>query len=109
MKTQNPAPAKAGNGARNNASDTANLVPLTSKFNPPDLARRKRFLHLGTELFRRGQLPVAQFCQELADLEEADEVLRRLEDFTRISIAEYIAVGAEKFPSYLIPLNGGRR
>lgn len=73
-------------------------------------ALRKEFLHLGRELHRRGEFPTAQFCAEMATLppDIAHELLARMHDFTRISISEYVSVGADKFPDYLVPLDGGR-
>ena len=67
------------------------------------------FLHLGCELHSRGSRPTAEFWRELADLPEAHEILQRLRDFSRLSIAQYAAVGADRFPVYLVPVNGGRK
>ena len=89
-------------------ADSPNLIALNENFNPPSLARRKRFLHLGRELHRRGEYPNAQFCAWLADQPHAGEILRCLEDFCRLSVAEYMAIDADRFPSYLIPIDGGR-
>ncbi|MCH7567049.1 MAG: hypothetical protein IH787_05250 [Nitrospirae bacterium] len=44
----------------------------------------------------------------LGDQPNADEILRCLEDFCRLSVAEYMAIAADRFPSYLIPIDGGR-
>ena len=94
------------------------LTPLNENFNssrqhnPPKEgeALRKDFLHLGRELHRRGEFPTAQFCAEMATLapDIAHEILTRLRDFTRISVGEYVAIGADKFTSYLVPLDGGK-
>lgn len=108
MKQNTPGPASTGSEGEIGKADSTNLVPDNQNFNTVDLASRKRFLHLGRELHNRGEFPTAQFCAELADLADANEILRRLEDFCRVSVAEYMAVDADRFPSYLIPLNGGR-
>ena len=109
MKHKTPGRAVTRHRGEIGKPDSTNLVPNNQNFKTPDLATRKRFLHLGRELHRRGEFPTAQFCAELADLPNADEVLGRLEDFCRISVAQYIAVDADSFPSYLVPLDGGRR
>ena len=108
MKQKNPGRAVTRHRGEIGKADNTNLVPPPENFNRPDAARRKRFLHLGRELHRRGEFPCAQFCAELADLPDAAETLRRLEDFCRVSVSQYMAVDADRFPSYLIPLDGGR-
>lgn len=109
MKTQNPAPAEAGHGARFQSADTRNLVPLSENFNNTDRTLRARLLDLGRQLHHRGERPVAEFCAELSDLPEVYELIARLEDFCRMSPATYAAVGADRFTPFLVGIPGGRR
>ena len=83
MKQKTPGRVDARHRGEIGKADSTNLVPLNQNFNTTDLASRKRFLHLGRELHSRGQKATSQFVSELADLDESDQIARRLEDFTR--------------------------
>ena len=97
------------------------LTQLASNFNSDpapqveaatsDHALRRRFLSLGAELHSRGQQPVAQFVSELADLapDLAEEIQLRLEAYTRIPIAIYQALGADRFSRFMVAIDGGQK
>ena len=74
-------------------------------------ALRKTFLSLGAELHSRGPQPVAQFVSELVDLapDLVHKIHLRLEAYTRIPADVYQALGADRFTSFMISIDGGRK
>jgi len=93
------------------------LAHKTSKLNADkqrdaeNEARRKKLLQLGRLLQQCGERPTAEFFAECVNLppDVRDELIRRLEDFTRLGPELYKATGADRFVPHLIGLDVGRK
>ena len=84
-----------------------NTFPQRSR---DDEAYRAKFLQLGRLIHQCGERPTAEIFAECVTLppDVRDEMIRRLEDFTRLSPEIYKATGADRFLPYLIGIDGGR-
>ncbi|MCH8859090.1 MAG: hypothetical protein IID54_05855 [Proteobacteria bacterium] len=93
------------------------LAHIPSKFNSVERhdaeteALRKKLLQLGRLIHQCGERPTAEIFAECVTLpaDVRDEMIRRLEDFTRLSPELYKATGADCFTPYLIGIDGGRK
>lgn len=77
-----------------------------------DEAYRAKLLHLGRLIHKCGEKPTAELFSECVTLppDVRDEMIRRLEDFTRLSPEMYEATGMARFnPRRLFSIEGGRR
>lgn len=75
-----------------------------------DEALRAKLLQLGRLIHQCGERPTAEIFAECVTLppDVRDEMIRRLEDFTRLPPEIYKATGADRFLPYLIGIDGGR-
>lgn len=81
-------------------------------FAPEDAAYRVKLLHLGRLIHKCGEKPTAELFAECVTLppDIRDELIFRLEDFTRLSPELYKATGMARFnPRQLFSIEGGGR
>ena len=79
---------------------------------PEDAAYRAKLLHLGRLIHKCGEKPTAELFAECVTLPPnvRDEIIARLEDFTRLGPEMYEATGMARFnPRRLFSIEGGRR
>lgn len=92
------------------------IVPLNEKFNADEQRAienevlRKKLLQFGKLIHQCGERPTAEIFAECVTLpaDVRDEMIQRLEDFTRLGPELYKATGADKFTPYLIGIDGGK-
>ena len=84
-----------------------NTFPQRSR---EDEALRAKLLQLGRLIHQCGERPTAELFAECTTLppDIRDELITRLQDFTRLSPELYKATGADRFLPYLISIPGGR-
>ena len=94
------------------------ITPLNRKFNADkqrdveNEALRRKLLQLGRLIHKCGEHPTAEIFAECVTLppDVRDEMILRLEDFTRLSPELYEATGMARFnPRHLHSIEGGRR
>ena len=79
-------------------------------YSPEDEIYRAELLRLGRLIYRCGEKPTAEMFTECAHLppDIRDELIRRLEDFTRLTPELYEATGMSRFnPRRLFGGGGG--
>ena len=82
------------------------------QYNRENEALRAKLLCLGRLIHQCGEKPTAEIFAECVTLppEIRDEMILRLEDFTRLSPEMYEATGMARFnPRRLFSIEGGRR
>ena len=90
-------------------------IPDFNRFpqrSPEDEALRAKLLQLGRLIHQCGEKPTAEIFSECVTLppDVRDGMIRRLEDFTRLSPEMYEATGMARFnPRRLFSIEGGRR